>query len=56
VFLREGPDGIKGSCSYRSDLLEANNVRHWIAQYATILAKVAANSEMSLSRLTGVCR
>jgi amino acid adenylation domain-containing protein len=56
VFLREGPDGIKGSCSYRSDLLEANNVRHWIAQYATILAKVAANSEMSLSQLTGVCR
>ena len=50
-MLKERPSGIAGSCSYKDDLFEANTLQHWIADYKTILAKAAANPEMSLGRL-----
>ena len=50
-MLKERPSGIAGSCSYKNDLFEANTLQHWMADYQTILAKAAANPEMSLGRL-----
>ena len=51
VMLKEGPSGINGSWSCKQDLFKANTLRRWIADYKWILAKAAANPEMSLSRL-----
>ncbi len=51
VTLKETPSGIRGTFSYKNDLFQANTVRHWIADYKTILAKAAASPETSLGRL-----
>ena len=51
LMLKERPSGIAGSCTYKDDLFEANTLQHWIADYKAILAKAAANPEMSLGRL-----
>ncbi len=51
VALEETPSGITGACSYKNDLFEPNTLRHWIADYNTILAKAAANPVTSLGRL-----
>ena len=53
VMLKETPSGVAGSCSYKNDLFEPGTLQHWIADYRTILAKAAANPEMSLGRLAG---
>jgi non-ribosomal peptide synthetase component F/acyl carrier protein len=51
VTLKEAPSGITGSWSYKKDLFEANNPKHWIADYKTILTKVAANPETPVGQL-----
>jgi non-ribosomal peptide synthetase component F len=51
VMLKHRPSGITGSCSYKNDLFEANDLQHWIADYKTILAKVAANPKLSIGQL-----
>jgi amino acid adenylation domain-containing protein len=53
VTLKEAPSGITGSWSYKKDLFEANNPKHWIADYRTILTKAAANPETPVGRLIG---
>jgi hypothetical protein len=51
--LEETPSGITGSCSYKTDLLEPNTLRNWIADYQAILTKAVANPETPLGRLAG---
>jgi hypothetical protein len=51
VTLRENSSGIVGTCSYRSDVLEAKTVRRWMADYAAILTGAAANPEAALGQL-----
>jgi non-ribosomal peptide synthetase component F len=51
VTLKEAPSGITGSWSYKKDLFEASNPKHWIADYKTILAKAAANPETPVGQL-----
>jgi amino acid adenylation domain-containing protein len=53
VTLKEAPSGITGSWSYKKDLFEANNQKHWIADYKMILTKAAANPETPVGRLIG---
>ena len=52
VTLRETPSGITGLGTYKSDLFAPGMLRHWIKDYAAILAKAAASPEISLGRLT----
>lgn len=52
MTLKETPSGITGVCGHKNDLFEANTVQNWIADYATILAKAAANPDKQLGRLT----
>jgi hypothetical protein len=49
--LKKGPSGVVGSCIFKDDLFEANTIQRWIADYKAILAKAAANPDMSLGRL-----
>ena len=51
VTLKEGSSGITGSWSFKQDLFEANNPKHWIADYKTILTKAAANPETPVGQL-----
>jgi amino acid adenylation domain-containing protein len=51
VILRETPSGITGAWSYKNDLFKPSTIRHWIADYRTILAKAVANPEAPLGRL-----
>jgi non-ribosomal peptide synthetase component F len=51
VMIKETPSGIVGACNYKSDLFEPDTVRHWVADYRTILAGAASNPEMSIGRL-----
>ena len=51
VMLKEAPSGIVGSCSYKDDLFEPDIIKHWVADYTTILTKAAASSATSLGRL-----
>ena len=51
MTLKEIPSGIAGACRYKNDLFAPNTVKHWIADYKTILANAAANPKMSLGRL-----
>jgi hypothetical protein len=53
VTLKEVPSGITGSWSYKKDLFEANNQKHWIADYKMILTKAAANPETPVGQLIG---
>ncbi len=51
VMLKHRPSGITGSCSYKNDLFEANDLQYWMADYKTILAKAAANPKLSIGQL-----
>jgi hypothetical protein len=51
LTLKERPSGVAGSCAYKEDLFDAKTIQHWFALYKRILAKGAANPEMSLGRL-----
>jgi amino acid adenylation domain-containing protein len=51
VTLEETPSSVFGACNYKSDLFEPYTIRHWIADYRTILAGAAANPEISIGRL-----
>jgi non-ribosomal peptide synthetase component F len=51
LTLKERPSGVAGSCAYKEDLFDAKTIQHWFAVYKGILAKAAANPEMSLGRL-----
>jgi amino acid adenylation domain-containing protein len=51
VMLKETPSGIAGSCGYKSALFGHNALKHWIADYKTILAKAAAKPGTLLGRL-----
>jgi len=53
VTLKEAPSGIIGLWSYKKDLFEANNQKHWIADYRMILTKAAANPETPVGQLIG---
>jgi amino acid adenylation domain-containing protein len=53
VTLKEAPSGIIGSWSYKKDLFEAGNQKHWIADYKMILTKAAANPETPVGQLIG---
>jgi len=50
-MLEETPSGIVGWCSYKSDLFKRKALRQWIADYKKILARAAANPDISLGRL-----
>jgi len=52
--LREGPTGIAGSFIYKSDLLDPVSIKHWTADYTSILTKVSTNPKTRLSELAGV--
>ena len=51
LILKETASGITGSCSYKDDLFEPDTLRHWMADYTTILVKAAGTPETSLGRL-----
>ncbi|KGT76054.1 thioester reductase [Bradyrhizobium japonicum] len=51
VVLKETASGVMGACSYKSDLFEPSAIEHWMAEYGMILAKAAADPDMSLGRL-----
>jgi hypothetical protein len=51
LMLKEGSSGIGGSITYNKALFAADNLKHWIANYKTILAKVVSHPDMSLGRL-----
>jgi non-ribosomal peptide synthetase component F len=51
VMLKESASGIVGSCSHKSDLFKPNTIKRWVKDYAAILARAAANPEISLGRL-----
>jgi non-ribosomal peptide synthetase component F len=51
LTLKERSSGVAGSCAYKEDLFDAKTIQHWFAVYKRILAKAAANPEMSLGRL-----
>jgi amino acid adenylation domain-containing protein len=51
VMLKDTPSGITGSCSYKSDLFGSGDLRHWLADYKSILVKAAADPETPLGRL-----
>lgn len=51
VIIKQTPSGVTGLCSYKPDLFDVDVGQNWIADYGTILAKAAANSETSLGRL-----
>jgi amino acid adenylation domain-containing protein len=53
VTLKEVPSGITGSWSYKKDLFETRNQKHWIADYKMILTKAAANPETPVGQLIG---
>ncbi|MDP9086071.1 MAG: amino acid adenylation domain-containing protein [Pseudomonadota bacterium] len=53
LMLKEGPSGLAGSCIYKGDLFRAKTVRQWMADYQHVLARAAADPEMSLGRLIG---
>jgi len=53
VMLKERPSGITGACSYKAALVEADAVRHWMADYQQILVNAAANPKTPLGRLIG---
>ncbi|MEN3287629.1 MAG: hypothetical protein V7634_1929, partial [Bradyrhizobium sp.] len=52
LMLKEGPSGIAGSCTYKDDLFETDTIHRWMADYAKILGRAAANPESLLGRLT----
>jgi len=52
VMMKESSSGLVGSCSTKSDLLEPKIVKRWGKDYSAILARAAANPELSLGRLT----
>jgi amino acid adenylation domain-containing protein len=51
LTLKERASGIAGSCAYKDDLFDAKTIKQWFTDYKRILAKAAANPEMSLGRL-----
>jgi acyl-CoA synthetase (AMP-forming)/AMP-acid ligase II/acyl carrier protein/NRPS condensation-like uncharacterized protein len=51
VTLKKTLSGIAGTCRYKKELFGPSALRHWIADYKTILAKAAANPKTSLGRL-----
>jgi amino acid adenylation domain-containing protein len=53
LMLKEGPSGLAGSCIYKDELFRAETVRQWMADYQHVLARAAADPEMSLGRLIG---
>jgi hypothetical protein len=54
VMLKEKASGVVGACSYKSDLFEPSAIEHWMADYGAILAKAAADPNMSLGRLARI--
>ncbi len=54
VMLKEKASGVMGACSYKSDLFEPTAIEHWMADYGAILAKAAADPNMSLGRLARI--
>jgi acyl-CoA synthetase (AMP-forming)/AMP-acid ligase II/acyl carrier protein len=51
MMLKETPDGIRGTCSFKKDLFGPTAIRHWTADYEAILVKAAANPRKTLGRL-----
>jgi hypothetical protein len=51
LTLKETTAGVTGSCGYKIELFEPEDLQNWIATYRTILAKAVANPEMALGRL-----
>jgi non-ribosomal peptide synthetase component F len=51
LTLKEALSGITGLSSCKSDLFQLDTLEHWIEEYKAILAKAAANPEISLGRL-----
>jgi acyl-CoA synthetase (AMP-forming)/AMP-acid ligase II/acyl carrier protein len=51
MTLTETPSGITGTCRYKKGLFKPDAGDQWIADYRTILAKVAANPKRSLGEL-----
>jgi acyl-CoA synthetase (AMP-forming)/AMP-acid ligase II/aryl carrier-like protein len=56
VTLKETASGIIGTCSYKNELFAPDTLRHWTADYRTILTKAAANPGTSLGRLADAKR
>ena len=50
ITLKETSSGITGVFGHKNDLFE-NTVQDWIADYAVILARAAANPNKQLGRL-----
>jgi hypothetical protein len=51
MSLKETQSGIAGTCSYKRELFEPDNLQPWAADYVTILTKAAAEPAISLGRL-----
>jgi acyl-CoA synthetase (AMP-forming)/AMP-acid ligase II/acyl carrier protein len=51
MTLKETSSSVTGTCRYKADLLHPKTIRHWIADYRTILANAAASPGKSLGRL-----
>jgi non-ribosomal peptide synthetase component F len=51
MSLKETPSGIAGTCGCKRELFAPHDLHPWGADYATILAKAAADPAISLGRL-----
>jgi len=51
LLLKERPDGITGSCSYKPDLFKRGTVSRWTKDFISILDKAVANPEVPIARL-----
>jgi non-ribosomal peptide synthetase component F len=51
MTLKETPSNIKGTCRYKDNLLDPKSVRHWIADYRTILVNATAKPSKSIGQL-----
>jgi hypothetical protein len=51
LILKEGASGLAGSCAYKDELFRAETIHRWMADYQAVLARAAANPEMSIGRL-----
>jgi hypothetical protein len=51
LILQETPAGLAGTCIFKREVLAANTLRQWMADYRMILARAVLNPASSLARL-----
>ncbi len=51
LFMSEGPEGLRATCEYNTDLFEADTIARMLKHFRVLLKGVVANPERRLSEL-----